>query len=131
MKALLVGREPGCGLGFQYAATDYEAVVIGSLTLGEVLKGPPEPVLEALAKGTRVLLYTPGLPQVTHNRALAASVASRLRELKSWGIVFTDGSAKRLITAQEARAMAARGEHPRTGALLTPLAKEILQGKDG
>ena len=126
MKALLIGREPACDLGYQYVNGDYDAVVIGSLSLGALLRFSEERVLEALAKGMPVLLYTPGLPEAPGNRALAASLASARRELKSWGVVFTEGGRKTLITAQEAREMRAAGRKPGPGAVLTPLAREIL-----
>ena len=84
-----------------------------------------------IVKATRknVLLYTPGLPESPRNRALAAQLAAAQRELKSWGVVFTDGNQKRLITAREAREMKAQGQRPAPGAVCTPLAKEILDGK--
>ena len=129
MRALLIGREPGCFLGYEYVdKVPYEAVVIGSLELEQLLGYRLEPALTALAEGKPVLLYTPGLPQVLHNRPLAASLTARYRELKNWGIRFTDGQQRRLITAQEAKAMAAAGQKPAPGAVLTPLAKEILEG---
>ena len=127
MKALLIGKEPAAALGYEYGEQGYEAVVIGSLTVAQLLRFSEERVLDALALGKPVLLYTPGLPEVPKNRALAASLASSRRELKSWGVVFTDGSQRRLITAQEARAMANSGTRPAPGAVLTPLAKEILE----
>jgi hypothetical protein len=71
-----------------------------------------------------VVFYTPGLPKVTGNRALRASLSARYRELKSWGAVFTDGESRRVITAEMARDMAQRGERPPAGAILTPLARE-------
>ena len=127
MKALLIGREPESDLGWEYVREgDYQAVVIGSLTLGQLLRFSEPLVLEALAKGMQVLLYTPGLPDAPGNRALAASLASARRELKSWGVVFTEGNRKRLITAQEARELKAAGKQPGPGAVLTPLAREIL-----
>lgn len=129
MRALLMGREPGCFLGYAYTdAPPYDAVVIGSLELAQLLGYAIEPALTALAEGKPVLLYTPGLPQVSHNRALAASLTARYRELKNWGIRFTDGQQRRLITAQEAKAMVSAGQRPGPGAVLTPLAKEILEG---
>ncbi len=129
-RALLIGAEPPAGLGYTYVSeAPYEAVVIGSLTLGQALRFSHEAALEALAQGKTVVLYTPGLPEVPRNRALAASLASARRELKSWGILFTDGAAKRLITAQEARALRASGASPAPGAVLTPLAKEILEAE--
>ena len=82
--ALLIGREPGQELGYCYVTEPpYEAVVIGSLSLGQLLRFREERVLEALAQGKQVLLYTPGLPQVPRNRALAGSLASARRELKN------------------------------------------------
>lgn len=130
MKALLIGREPPCDLGWEYVREgEYQGVVIGSLSLGELLRFSSGPVLEALAQGRQVLLYTPGLPEAPGNRALAASLASARRELKSWGVVFTEGSRKRLVTAQEARDLRASGRRPGPGAVLTPLAREILNSE--
>ena len=127
MKALLIGREPEIDLGLDYVREgSYDAVVIGSLELSQLLRFREERVLTALAQGKPVYLYTPGLPQVK-NRALAGSLASAQRELKNWGVLFTDGGRKRLITADEARAMKARGQRPGPGAVLTPLAKEIME----
>lgn len=128
-RALLIGNEPDRPLGYTYVKeAPYDAVVIGSLTLGQALRFTQEQALSALAEGRSVVLYTPGLPEAPRNRALAASLASARRELKSWGILFTDGAQKRLITAQEARQMRASGVIPAPGAVLTPLAKEILEG---
>ena len=128
MNALLIGKEPTLPLGYVYVtAPPYDAVVIGSLTLSQQLHFAEEPVLEALAQGKPVLLYTPGLAASPGNRALSATLASRRRELKSWGVVFTEGTGRKLITAQQAAQMRQRGELPAPGAVLTPLAKEILQ----
>ena len=127
-RALLIGREPGCLTGYTYVTEPpFEAVVIGSLTLGQTLCFAEERVLAALAEGKRVVFYAPGFPDASKNRALAAALASKRRELKSWGIVFTDGGQKKLVTAQEARQLRAAGKHPAPGAVLTPLAKEILE----
>jgi len=130
-RALLIGKEPDRELGYTYAdVLPYDAVVIGSLTLGQLLHFRDEAVLAALAEGKPVILYTPGLPESPKNRALAASLASGRRELKNWGVVFTDGRQKRLITAQEAKTMRISGKTPGPGAVLTPLAREILEGTD-
>lgn len=129
MRALLIGREPGAALGYEYVKEPpYEAVVIGSMKLGQLLRFREEAVLEALAQGKSVFLYTPGLPQVPKNRALAGSLAAAQRELKNWGVVFTDGGRKRLITAEEAKSLRASGQRPSPNAVLTPLAKEIMEG---
>ena len=130
-RAYLLGKAPPLPLGYEYADTaPYDAVVIGSLTISQLLRFRDETVLSALAEGIPVFLYTPGLPQAPKNRALAASLASAQRELKNWGIIFTDGGQKRLITADEARAMRRTGRKPGPGAVMTPLAKEILEGNE-
>ena len=129
-RALLIGKVPPVDLGYEYVQQGpYDGVVIGSLHLGELMKFREERVLAALAEGKPVLLYTPGLPEVCRNRGLAASAASAQRELKNWGVVFTDGGRKRLVTAEEARLLQRQGRLPAPDAVLTPLAKEILEGK--
>ena len=128
-RALLLGKEPGLELGFQYVQEEpYDAVVIGSLSLSQLLRFREETVLQALAEGKPVYLYTPGLPEAPKNRALSGSLTAAQRELKNWGILFTDGGRKRLITAEEARILRAAGRQPAPGAVLTPLAKEIMEG---
>lgn len=130
-RALLIGTEPETALGYEYVKEPpYDAVVVGSLSLGQLLCFREERVLEALAMGKSVVLYTPGLPEATGNRALAARLASARRELKNLGVVFADGSRRHLVTAQEAKAMRQAGKRPDPGAVLTPLAKEILEGTD-
>ena len=129
-RALLVGNPPGNALGYDYVTEPpYEAVVIGSLTMGQLLRFRQEAVLDALAEGKNVYLYTPGLPEAPRNRALSASLAAAQRELKSWGILFTDGARRHLVTAEEARELRRTGRHPGPGAVLTPLAREIMEGQ--
>ena len=128
-RALLIGKEPVIELGFRYVQErPYDAVVIGSLSLAQLLRFREEAVLEALAEGKPVYLYTPGLPEAPKNRALSGSLTAAQRELKNWGVLFTDGGRKRLITAEEARLLRAAGRQPAPGAVLTPLAREIMEG---
>ncbi len=128
-RALLIGREPAMALGFAYVREEpYDAVVMGSLSLSQLLRFREEAVLTALAEGKPVYLYTPGLPEAPRNRALAGSLTAAQRELKNWGVLFTDGGRKRLVTAEEARVLRASGQQPAAGAVLTPLAREIMEG---
>lgn len=128
-RAFLLGREPPLDLGFEYVTeAPFEAVVIGSLSLSELLQFRSQPVLEALAQGKSVYLYTPGLPEAPKNRALSGSLTAAQRELKNWGVLFTDGGRKKLITAEEARLLRSAGRQPAPGAVLTPLAREIMEG---
>ena len=130
VRALLIGKPPGVELGYEYVSEEpNDAVVVGSLSLGQLLRFREERVLSALAEGKPVYLYTPGLPEAPKNRMLSGSLASAQRELKNWGVLFTDGGRKKLITAEEARALRAAGKLPSPGAVLTPLAKEIMEGK--
>ena len=130
IRALLIGKEPDMELGFEYVSDEpYDVVIVGSLTRSELLRFREERVLTALAEGKKVYLYTPGLPEAPKNRALSGSLAAAQRELKNWGVLFTDGGRKKLITAQEARALVAAGRGVSPGAVLTPLAKEIMEGK--
>ncbi len=125
MKAYLIGEKPPLNYDF-VTAPPYDAVVIGSLGLSQLLHFSEEHALSALAAGMPVILYAPGLPESPGNRALSATLATRRRELKSWGVVFTDGTQRRVITAELARQMTQKGERPAPGAVLTPMAKEIL-----
>lgn len=130
-RALLVGAAPPLQLGYEYTQNEpFDAVVIGSLSLAELLQFQNEQVLQALSNGLPVFLYTPGLPQSPKNRALSASLAAAQRQLKNWGVVFTDGGQKRLITAKQAQEMRAAGRRPAPDAVMTPLAREILEGLD-
>ena len=127
MRALLIGQKPDRDLGFTYeAAPPFDAVVIGSLTLGQALLFANEQALLALAEGKQVVCYEPGFPVSPGNRALATALASAKRHMKNLGIVFTDGGQKKLITAEQAKHMKLTGVKPAPGAVLTPLAKEIL-----
>ena len=129
IRALLLGNEPGAELGYAYVGQPpYDVVMIGSLTLSQLIRFQDETVLNALAEGKPVYLYTPGLPEAPKNRALAGSLTAAQRELKNWGVLFTDGGRKRLITAEEARILRSSGRQPAPGAVLTPLAKEIMEG---
>ena len=128
-RALLVGKEPMAQLGYQYVTeAPYDAVVIGSLSLSQLLRFQEERVLQALAEGKQVYRYTPGLPEAPKNRALSGSLTAAQRELKNWGVLFTDGGRKKLITAEEARILRSTGQQPSPGAVLTPLAREIMEG---
>ena len=128
--ALLLGREPAEDLGYRYVSEPpFDAIVIGSLTPGQLLYFRDERVLEALLEGVPVYLYTPGLPgRQGKNRALQARLNAAQRELKAWGVVFWDGPThRRLISAGEARRLKEQGKKPPAGAVLTPLAREILE----
>lgn len=128
-RALLLGNAPERELGYRYVdEAPYEAVVIGSLALGELLCFRQEQALSALAKGMPVYLWSPGLPDAGRNRALLARVNAARRELRSWGIQFLEETPSRpYISAQTARQLAQQGQLPPAHAIVSPLAQDILK----
>ena len=95
-RALLIGQEPDTILSSSYVTeAPYDGVVIGSLPLSQALRLSDDRILQALAEGKPVVLYTPGFPAAPGNRALSAALAASRREMKTWGIVFTDGAQRK------------------------------------
>lgn len=131
-RAFLVGTPPGEELGYTYVREPpYEAVVVGSLTAGQLLNFRQEETLQALLTGLPVYIYGPGLPTGSgKNRALETALGSSLSRLRTWGVRVLEGRPqRRLITAQEARSFLEQGIAPPPGSLLTPTARDILDGK--
>ena len=132
--ALLLGSRPPDTLG--YRPTDrapYEAVLIGSLTASELLRFSDSPALEALLRGLPVFLYEGGLHYrafaTTASRPLWARITAAERTLRQWGVRFYGSPREHaLVTAARARQLLAQGRAPAPGAILTPLAREILEG---
>lgn len=134
-RALLIGQKPEMELC--YTLTDqppYEALVIGSLTASELLM-PPEPVLQALLQGKPVLVVRQTLPHLNHAGTAPRALLTRLQEaeqlLYRWGAVpLEQPKAGALITAQQARQLRELGQNIPHNSRLTPLAREILEGKE-
>ena len=79
-RALLIGREPEASLPYTYVQeAPYDAVVIGSLSLSQALGLRDDRILQPLAEGKPVVLYTPGLPTAPGNRALAGALSAARR----------------------------------------------------
>ncbi|MGM9598763.1 MAG: hypothetical protein ACI3VY_02455 [Faecousia sp.] len=130
--ALLIGHAPNVNLGWNYVSEPpYEAVVIGSLSAGELLRFPDNSCADALLSGLPVLLWEEGLEYRryahTTNRVLWSRLLSAERQLKQLGVRFLGAPGTRLLTAEEVRRRLRDGL-PVQGRL-TPLAKDILEGK--
>ncbi len=74
IRALLMGTEPPCPLGYPYVPDNYEAIVIGSLTLGQLLHFSDERVLSFLAQGKTVVLYNTNESGKIQEKAVEAAV---------------------------------------------------------
>ena len=127
-RALLIGEVPECCHNFNYVKeAPYEAVVLGKLPPGELLRMPNDPVCHALLEGKPVYL----LPQAyksDHAKLLCRELTAAEQHLRQLG-VRPLGPEKKLITAEAARQLRSAGEHAPAGSRLTPLAKDILEGK--
>ena len=105
--------------------------MIGSLSAGELLRFPDDSCADALLSGLPVLLWEEGLEYRryahTTNRVLWSRLLSAERQLKQLGVRFLGAPGTRLLTAEEVRRRLRDGL-PVQGRL-TPLAKDILEGK--
>jgi len=134
-RALLIGPAPPISTGYQYVyQPPYEAVVIGALSLGQLLHFSLEPALEALLACKPVLLWPGGLPhrqpQGNANRLLYTRCLRAERQLAQLGVrLLGQSEGRTLITAQQARQLRQQGADIPPGAVLTPLARDILEDK--
>ncbi len=133
-KALLLGREPERSFGFSYVTEPpYDVVVIGSLSIAQLLQFAFPEALRALMEGFPVYVWQPGLEHrrcgARYSPALYARCLALERELSQWGMVFLQSAPKPpLITSVQAQRLIETGTAPMSNRL-TPLARDILGGK--
>ena len=129
-RAFLVGERPDYHNYNYVKEKPYEAVVLGVLSPGELLHMPDNVVCEALLEGKPVWLW----PHQRHHdvsnaRLLCRELTAAEQHLKQLGVGVL-GQEKPLVTAQRARALRQTGQQPQPGSRLTPLARDILEGKE-
>ncbi len=129
-RVLLMGEAPEDFHNFIYVnEKPYEAVVLGVLPPGDLLHMPNDPVCRALLDGIPVYLWHRQLHHTGSGvRALRRKLREAERHLLELGVQPL-GSGKHLITAEEARQLVRSGGNIPEGCQLTPLAKDILEGK--
>lgn len=132
-KALCIGTPPE-DLPFQPVdKPPYDAVVLCTLTPAQLLSMPDDTVCRALLEGLPVYLREEGLEHrkfsKTSAKNLYSLLLSRERQLKNLGVQVLGASNNRLITAQQVRRLLAEGKPLPQGARLTPLARDIWEGK--
>lgn len=125
-RALLLGERPLDHHKYNYVNEEpYEAVVIGQLSAGELLHMPNDAVCDALLAGKPVYLCRQVFP-TTHAKRLCRELEAAQRRLLELG---AQPMEHKLITAETARRLLTAGERPPAVSRLTPLARDILEGK--
>ena len=134
-RALLIGRAPERETGFSLVdSAPYDAVIIGGAGPGFYLTLSDDRVLGALLSGRPVYFDEAQLPSRVHRasraRALLAKLQSGERLLRQLGArPLPSADARHIVTAEAARRLRAQGAPLPQGAVLTPLARDILEGK--
>lgn len=130
-RAFLVGTQPEELEGYTFVQEPpYEAVVLGILAPAELLHMPSEIVCEALLKDIPVYLWEGQHYKTAKTaKALCRALAAAEQKLILFGVRYL-GTHRKLVTAQEARILFRLGQRPEQGARLTPLARDILEGKE-
>lgn len=129
-RALLIGKAPINYHKYIYVNQEpYEVVVLGVLPPGRLLHMPDEIVCQALLDGIPVRLWHEQLHH-TGNRShpLRQALYEAERRLIRYGVQIIGGKTK-LITADAARQLLQSGQRPSPDSRMTPLAKDILEGK--
>lgn len=129
-RALLLGKAPPEDGGYALVRqAPYEAVVLGILSPGELLQMPTDPVCQALLE-EKTVYFWPKQPyrQAKTARLLCRELAAAEQHLKQLG-VRPMAQQGRLITAQEAQKLRSMGKTLPPGCRMTPLAREIMEGR--
>lgn len=129
-RALLIGEAPPIKLPYLLVQEKpYEAVILGLLRPGQLLHMPSDDVCEALLEGCPVFLWSPQpYRSAKFCRALLRELSAAEQHLKQLGVQSLTEPG-RLVTAQTARVLMQQGRMPGPGCRLTPLARDILEGK--
>ena len=129
-RAYLIGQQPDYHNYNYVNEKPYEAVVLGVLSPGQLLHMPDEIVCEALLEGKPVWLWPHQRHHhAAHGKVLCRELAAAEQHLRQLGVGIL-GQEAVLITAQKARQLRERGEQPPHGSRLTPLARDILEGRE-
>lgn len=129
-RALLIGREPDWSSPYQWVReAPYDAVVLGLLSPGELLQMPTDPVCQALLEEKPVYLWPRQPYRAFHTaKMLCRQLSAQELRLKQLGVEpLTEQG--RLLTASEVRRMQREGIPIPETSRMTPLAREIAEGK--
>lgn len=128
-KALLIGSAPLVDCNYNYVnQKPYETVVIGRLSPAELLHMPNDAVCDALFAQIPVYLTPQPWREQRNARGLCRELAASEQRLMRMG-VFQLARKGSVLTAEGARKLRMAGEHPAPDCRMTPLARDILEGK--
>lgn len=133
-RALCIGTPPEEMPFLPVSAEPYDAVVLAELSPAQLLTMPDDTVCRALLMGKPVFLREEGLEHrkyaATPAKGLYSLLLSKERQLRNLGVQSLGKTqCGRLISAQEVRRIMAEGRSLPQGARLTPLARDIWEGK--
>ncbi|MBP3633039.1 MAG: hypothetical protein J6J43_00505 [Oscillospiraceae bacterium] len=130
-RALLIGDAPMIDHNYNYVnEKPYEAVVLGRLAPGQLLHMPSDAVCCALMEQIPVY-YDPDqtFRSCKTARALCRELAAAEQRLYRLGVLPLQRSGQ-LLTAARARDLVLQGKRPASNCRMTPLARDILEGKE-
>ena len=129
-RALLVGESPEIDSNYIYVnETPYEAVILGVLSPGELLHMPNDAVCCALLKGMPVYLWQhQPWRKSTAARLLCRELSAAEQHLYRLGVLPLDDSSQ-MLTAKRARELLQQGKRPSPNCRMTPLARDVLEGR--
>lgn len=131
LRALLIGSEPEVDNNYIYVnQKPYELVVIGKLRPGDLLQMPSNAVCEALLEELPVYYWQHrSWCSCKTARALCRELISAEQRLYRMGVIPMEQE-QQLITARQARELLRQGKKPSSNCRMTPLARDVLEGKE-
>jgi len=130
-RALLIGSKPEVDNKYNYVnEKPYDLIVIGKLRPGELLQMPTNDVCEALMEDCPVYYWQhQSWRGCKAAKLLCKELVLAEQHLYRLGVMPL-GNESRLITAQQARELLRLGKKPDPNCRMTPLARDVLEGKE-
>lgn len=129
-RALLIGKLPEINHNYNYVnEKPYDVIVLGQLPAAELLHMPNGAVCDALLENVPVYLWQHQPWRACKcARPLCRELAAAEQHLLRLGVIPME-QAGGLLTAEAARQLLKTGGKPAFNCRMTPLAKDILEGK--
>jgi len=130
-RALLIGDAPMIDHNYNYVnEKPYDLIIIGKLKPGELLQMPNNDVCEALMEERPVYYWQcQSWRGCKTAKLLCKELLAAEQHLYRLGVLPLEQEGQ-LITAQQARELLRLGKKPSPNCRMTPLARDILEGKE-